>query len=366
VRVEGFFRSRGGPDHAYRLRIAPPPSLNFRLHLATDALTLNRGGQGKLRLLAQRPGGFALPIALQIEGLPKGVTVSGTTIAANQAAVDLIFKADKSATIQASRLTIRGTAKVGGRTLTHIATLPGLRGLPELDTVLLAVALPTPFKIIGKYDMRWAARGTFVKRHYAIERNGFIGPIQIQVADHQARHLQGTQGPTITVPAGISEFDYPLFLPPWMETGRTSRTCVMAVGVIKDQDGREHRVCFTSVQPNEQVIVVVEPGRLDVELDRTTLTAVPGKTVTVPVRVARGKSLKGPVKIELIIASHLHGISAAALTVPAVKSSGELTLRFASDLKGPFNMPLLIRATMMENGKPVVGETKLELRTETR
>src|ERR1700757_3008104 len=99
--------------------------------------------------------------------------------------------------------------------------------MPEVDSVLLAVALPTPFKIKGVFDVRWVARGTVHKRRYRIERGGFTGPLQIGLADHQARHLQGVMGPTIIVPAAASEFTYPVYLPPWMETGRTSRTCVM-------------------------------------------------------------------------------------------------------------------------------------------
>src|SRR5262249_57824650 len=128
---------------------------------------------------------------------------------------------------------------------------------PEVDTVLLAVALPTPFKVVGKHDMRWAPRGTVFHRRYQIDRGGFTGPREIGLADRQARHLQGVTGPVLTVPTGASEFDYSIQLPPWMETGRTCRVCVMATGVVKDMDGSEHTVSFSSIQPNEQIILVV-------------------------------------------------------------------------------------------------------------
>jgi hypothetical protein len=81
----------------------------------------------------------------------------------------------------------------------------------------------------------------------------------------------------------------------------------------------------------------------------------------VPVRISRGKSLQGPAKIELIVAPHLRGIRAEPVVIPAEKTTGTLTLRFAPDAKGPFNIPVLIRGTVLEKGKPVVGETKLEL-----
>jgi hypothetical protein len=361
VRIAECFHSRGGPQYAYRLRIGRPSAPDFRLQLGSDALTLNRAGQVKLRILTERLGGFAQPIGLQVDGLPQGVTVEGTTIAANQPTTELTFKADKSAKITASRLTIRGSAKVADRTISKTALLLAAWGLPKLDSVLLAVALPTPFKIKGVFDVRWVARGTMHTRRYHVERGGFAGPIQVSLADHQARHLQGVRGPTITVPAAAGDFDYPLYLPPWMETGRTARACVMAVGVIKDSDGSEHSVSFTSVEQNEQIVVVVEPGRLDVEVGRTSLTAQPGKAVSLRVRIVRGKSLKGTAKLELVVPAHLRGIRADPVLIPADKTRGSLAIRFAASAKGPFNVPLVIRATILEKEKPVVGEAKLEL-----
>src|SRR5260370_41453653 len=146
----------------------------------------------------------------------------------------------------------RVKAKLGARQVTRIATLATVDNLPELEPMLLAVTLPTPFKIVGHYDMRWAPRGTVFHRHYRVDRAGYQGPLEVSLADRQARHLQGVTGPTITVPAGASEFDYPVQLPPWMETGRTCRVCVQAFGVVKDANGTEQVVRFSSVQHNDQ------------------------------------------------------------------------------------------------------------------
>ena len=84
-----------------------------------------------------------------------------------------------------------------------------------------------------------------------------------------------------------------------MENGRTSRTCVMGVGVVKD-GGAEHYVSYSSVQQNDQIIAVVETGRLGLEVEKSSLLAGGGKTVAVPVKVSRGKGLAGPVKVELV------------------------------------------------------------------
>jgi hypothetical protein len=362
LRVAERFAGRGGPAFAYRLRIAKPPAADFRLMLAADALTLPRGGQAKLKITAERLGGFDGAINLTIDGLPPGVTVANGQIAAKQPAGEIVLKSDAQAAIQTSRLTIHGAAKIADREVTRTAAMLVSRGSPALDSVLLAVALPTPFKIVGDYDMRWAPRGTVHRRHYRVERGGFDGPLEISMADRQMRHVQGVSGPAITVPAGVSEFDYPVNLPPWMEMGRTCRICVMAVGVVKDADGKEHEVSFSSVNQNEQIVAVIEPGRLSITASRTSLAAVPGQTIAVPVRIGRGKGVAGPVKVELIIAEHIRGVAADAVEIPADKDSAVVRIRFDAGAVGPFNTPLLLRATTVVQSDPIVAETNLEVR----
>jgi hypothetical protein len=362
VRVADRFRTRGGPEFAYRLRIAPPSTkADFRLTLAADAQAVNRGAQAKLKVTAERLGGFNGSIALAVDGLPAGVSATSTNLAAGQAAVEVVLKAEKDAKIQAGRLIVRGSAKVGDQAVTRTAVLPGGRGVPDIDSVLLAVTLPTPFKVVGEYDMRWAARGTVHQRKYRLERDGYDGPVEVMLADHQARHLQGVTGPTITVPAGATEFDYPVTLPPWMEMGRTSRTCVMAVATIKDADG-EHTVSFTSINQNEQLVAVVQPGRLGVEVERPSLTAEPGKTVNVAVTLSRARGLDGPAKVELIAPDHMRFIAADAVEVPAGQTKAVLPVHFAADAAGPYNMPVVLRATLIHKGEPVVGEARLDVR----
>src|SRR5262249_48665150 len=282
---------RGGPEFAYRLRLtAPAPG--FRLHLAADVVTVPRGGQVKLKVNVARIGPYMDAIPLTVDGLPAGVKVSPATIGAKQDTGDIPPVAEKAAALDAARLAIRGP---GNQT----ASLAGPLGQAETTTVLLAVALPAPFKVVGDFDMRWASRGTVYKRKYKIERNGFDGPVAVSLADRQARHLQGVTGPTLTVPADASEFEYPIQLPPWMETGRTCRVCVQAVGIVKEGD-KAYTVSFSAVGQNDQMIAVVETGRLGVEAEKASLAAPRGGSATLAVKVARGKDLAGPVKVELV------------------------------------------------------------------
>ncbi len=357
VQVQDRFRSRGGLDFAYRLRIAPPATPDFHLTFPIDAVTVLRKGTGKFKLNVDRIGGFKEPITLDIQGLPANVTVTPVVVAANVSSLDLTFKAEDAAKIAANPVTIVGTAK----DVKHTAILAGGRGVPEQTSVMLGVALPTPFVLKGEYEMGFAARGGVHKRKYTIERNGYEGPIEVSLADRQARHLQGVEGPTFTVPAGVSEFTYSAYLPPWMETGRTCRVCVQGVGTIKEADGTEHRVSFSSVNQNEQLVAVVGPGKLAIEAERTSFAAVPGKSFDVAVRIKRGQGVEGPVELDIVVSPQMRGISSAKVTIAAKEERGTLIVTCAERLAGPFNMPVTLRATLRQNGDPIIAETKLDV-----
>ncbi len=357
ARVRDFFRHRGGPAFTYRLRMAVPAP-DFHLELDGQVLSVARGKKADLKLHVRREGGFKGAIALAIDGLPAGVS-GPFMIGPGQDRIDLGFTATLAPPIGVSRLTIRGTATIGGRQVKRIATVPGEPGEQPIDRVLLAVALMPPFKVVGSYDLRLAPRGTVFRKHFKIERNGFTGPLEVRLADRQTRHLQGVTGPVLTIPADVNEFDYPVTLPPWMETGRTSRACIMAIGKGRD-GGVEHTVSYTSQAQNDQFIAVVETGRLGLEMERGSVAAKRGETVIVPVSIRRGKGLKGPVTIELVIPEHVRGLRAQPLTIAEKQTAGKLVLTFAPEA-GPFNMPFVVRATLIEPSGPVTAEANLEI-----
>jgi hypothetical protein len=226
--------------------------------------------------------------------------------------------------------------------------------------VLVSVALPTPFKVVGVYALCYAPRGSVHRRQYKIERGGYEGPLEVSLADRQARHLQGVSGPALTVPVGETEFEYPTFLSPFLEVGRTSRTCIMAVGTVKDADGSEHRVSFSSVNQNEQIVVLTDPGLLSLQAARNSLLAAPGESAALSVRVERSPSIRQPVRVELIVPPHVAGVSARPVELAADDQEGVLRLEFG-DAVGPLNMPLVLRATAAKGGDRVVAEAKVQL-----
>src|SRR5205085_2668073 len=160
--------------------------------------------------------------------------------------------------IAANRLTIRGTARVGGRKVTQTAT-----NGPGRDTLLLGLGPKAPSKLTGSYDLRLAPRGGRLRRKYKIERGRSAGPAQVGLA------------------------------------------------------------------------------------------ARPGRTVEVAVKVRRSKGLVGAVRVELGRPEQVGGVSAEPIVLPAGRSEGALTVRFGPGPLGPFNAPLMVRATLVEPTGPV-------------
>lgn len=364
ISVRDRFVDRGGPRFGYRLEISEskPAEPDFALQIAADAATVLQGAESKLKISVERMGGFEEEIELVVDDLPSGVTVSGTTIGKKKNDATLVFKAAETAEIGVRRVTIGGQAKIGEDKVTRLATAhKDTRDDQAIEHLLLAVALPTPFKVVGEFETKYAAQGSTYLRRYSIERGGFDGPITISLADRQVRHLQGVTGQQLVVPAGVSEFEYPIKLAPWMEVGRTSRTCVMAVATVTDHDGREHKVSYTSQEQADQIIVLVDPGQLQMVARPQAILAKPGGKRVIEVEAARGPQLQSPVLLELVVPEHIRGVRSSAVELSPSQKKAELVIEFAEVAVGPFNMPLTIRGTTTVAGFPWTAECQLEI-----
>lgn len=361
--VADRFRARGGKRFAYRLRVTESAAAapDFRVNLKSEIITVERGKSASVKVECARTGGFAGPVELRPVGLPAGITLKPVTIAAKDRNAEIKFEASAEALLRGTPIRLEAMAEIGARKVIKPVTVEPVNHQAPFEDLLLVVSIKTPFVLKSDYLLSQAPRGTVFRKRYRIERNGYDGPLEVRLADRQARHLQGVTGPLLTIPATQNEFEYPIFMPPWMEIGRTCRVCVMGTGRIRDRDGTEHQVSYSSVEPHMQIIVVIEPGKLGVELDRSSLAALPGAGTEIDVKVSRGPGLAGPVKVEIICPEHWQGVVAKPVTIVADQASGRLSLQFAKDARGPFMSPVIVRATLLERGDPVVGESKLEI-----
>jgi len=364
LQLRDRFAQRGGPEFAYRVVVGPvvEAAMDFQLVLPADSITVNRGAEVKVKITVQREGGFDGEIQLAVENLPEGIEVTGDKIEKGKKETSLGFKVPEDTKIQAMPVRIVGRAMVGDaeqqRVARQAAETPGDVAREEL---FLSIAIPTPYKIVGIFQTQYAPRGGTFFRTYAIERTGYDGPITVSLGDRQVRHLQGVTGPTIVVPAGATEFTYPIKLAPWMEVGRTSRTVVMGVSVQDDGQGGKHKVSYTSHEQNDQIIILVDPGQLQVSVQPETVFYEAGKTIDVEFTVGKGRGLDGDVLVELVSPAHIKGIEAEPVKLTADQRTGILQIRCAESLQSHLNMPLTVRVTAEPGGNPYTAEAKLSV-----
>ena len=360
VEIRDVDAQRGGPEFAYRLKFSRPPEPDFRLRLPSDVLSVFRGAEVKFKVPVQRIAGFKEAIELVFEGLPTGVGVAPTTIPEGKNEVEIILKADAKTKIRDYRLSLTGTATRDGKAVTRRARMAPTPGVYKPEKVLLMVCMPTPFKIDGEaFQTNYAARGTVHRRHYRLHLGGYQGPLEISLADRQIRHQQGVTGPVMPLAPGTTEFDYSINIPTWLEMNRTGRMVVMAVGEVEDEEGGKHKVSYSSGAVNDQIIILTAPCPLNIKASRQSVRVVPGEALKLGVTISRGVLKPAPVKVEVLPAAHIRGVTAEPLTLATEQTTGDLQLRFGNPL-GPFNLPLVIRATMIHNGDPVIAETNVD------
>ena len=375
ISIAELFPNRGGAHFAYRLALRAPKGPDFKLVLATDALTVFREFAGlteaekkdrppsppaKLTVTVQRLNGFAGEIELVADGLPEGIVLTNNKIAKGKNKTELTFSAEPGAKLQAVSVTISGVAAIGENKVTRVARVATARGEPPLAKVRLAVAIPTPFYFTGDYNSFIMPRGTIFRRKYRLHRGGFTGPLYVRLADRQIRHLQGNRGPTITIPPGATEFEYGTVMAPCLEIGRTSRTMIMVFGTITDGDGSKHVVSYTSADSKHQFIGQMVAGLLSVAPLGDSLAIKPGSTIELPVEIGRAQAIEdADVEVSLHVPAHFQGVRADPVIVPAGQDSATLKLHFAERL-GIFNMPAKLTATTLGKEDAHTAESPLE------
>lgn len=363
VQIRDQFDHRGGSRFAYRISISEASEQHFELKLPVDTVNIEQGAETKLKIGIDRSFGFKGEVELTVEGLPDGVSAEAVKIAKNRQDAQLVIKVDESAKPQIAEL------KVVGRTLDiepeskREAAFAATAGAQPVAGLTLGVAIKTPFRIYAPFETRYASRGTTYTRHYLIDRGEFEGPIEIEPADRQVRHLQGVTGKKIVVPPGESEFDYTVSLPPWMEIGRTSRFCLMGSAFVADEAGKRHRVSFSSHAQDDQIIVLVDPVRISIQLPSSTFVVNRGGSIEIPVKIVRGTGLAGEVRIHVSAPPHIKGWSARPIVVAANEDSGILTLHVDQKSSHVFNAPLVIHAVLKDaNDKPIRTESRISIR----
>jgi hypothetical protein len=327
----------------YRLSFAKPTE-DFSLTMP-DLLSVPLGAQGKLPVTVVRRGGFVGPINLALDGLPAGISAPedlAVPEGKNDLMIDVTCAADAAATANLVKVTAS-------------ATMNGVAVSRTVKSLVVAAIMKPRIKITpeGLDDVSKVRRGSTHLFPLLIDRlEGYTGEIVLEMTAKQQRHRQGLASDEMVVPADAKRFDYPIFVPEWMETTKTSRMILNGAVKVADPKGNIR----TLLQRMELRVGILPEGAL------MKLAHVPneyqatiGGDLAVPLSISRVAEFKEPLTIELVPNEDQAGLISAE---PIALSPGDLktsmTIHLKDDPKLVGEQPFLIRATAYQQGKWLV------------
>jgi len=314
-----------------------------------EMLAVSLGGKATLPVKIARQAGFAEPIKLELAGLPSGVTVAGElTIPANKSelAVELTCAADAGA--------IAGMIAVRAR-----GTPAGQPAIVRSDELLVAITMKPRVKLVpeGLDDVKKWPRGSTIPCAVFVERlESFNGPVLLEQTAYQQRSRQGMTGPELVVPPGVGKAEYPVFVPEWMETTKTSRFILNAVVQVPDPKGTVRHL----LNKMEMRFGILPVGAmLRISRPAGELHVKPGEPFDVSVSLSRTPELTGDAVLELKLPDDLAGrLVAEPVKVPSSQVTPALRITPAAGVKLLGEHELTIRATVLHQGLlPTISET---------
>lgn len=359
----------GQLHEVYRLELRRQ-SPDFSLTLP-QTVNLPLGGKSTIKVTARRSGGWTGPIAVNVDGLPRGVSATGDwTIPDNKNDLTGTLEAAADAEVIAAVLRIQGTGLIDGVERVHDALAPAGGNLCPVTSaeqmipqILLAVTMPPPFevKVVDRERQREVHRGTTYLAPLEIARqDGFTGPLQIAMTAQQSRDRQGIRGPLLAVPDGATQVQYPCTMPEWLGTDLTRRILVHGVGAVPDPRGRQR---WLTRAADARITMIMEGALLKLDCNAGELVVRPGATFKVSVTVAHSVKLPLETRVELVVPDEIRDVlEAAPVTLPPGQDEAVLILHTRPDarLLGPWKLPL--QATALQDGRwPVTSHAELRI-----
>jgi len=319
--------------------------------LITAAPTGNTpiGGKANVALKAIRRGGFVDAIDVSMTGLPPGVTMpSPLQVPANQSALNVELSVAADAPASASLVEFVGSAMLGEQLVTRRA-----------GPTLIATTIKPPFSIDaeGKDDVTKWPRGSTFPAPVLIERDeGFSGEITLEMASMQGRHQQGISGPELLVPPDVTRILYPVYLPEWLETTRTSRMVVNGVAQVVDPQGNTR---YSVSLQKTRMGFLPTGAMMKLSASDKVFSAKPGEQIRIPITIDQSGALAEVVRVELVCADSISRdvISAEPLTLTSDIINTEFLVTVSTSATTTSELLLKLRATLLKGGTlPVISE----------
>lgn len=373
----------------YRLRIRPvqPDFSLFVLHNTPGqpnaaeqpgSLLVRRGGNQHLDVYAVRRDGFNGEIAVQVEGLPAGVTCSPVTLGPGlpgqpgQTYAPLVFSAADDAPISTGTLTITGTATIDGKPVVREAR-PGAvtwgfaANQPFLAQSRLARSMPiavregAPYRVVATPARETLSRGMPLKVKLELTRHG---DFKDQVAGITAVSLPtNAKNATVAIPAGKNEGELSINLPPNVAVGTYTiafRGNAPAVPFTKDPEGKNKKNVQVADISTPVILTVTDPIALS--LNPSSAAIKEGGNVETTVAITRQGKFTGPVQLQFIQLPA--NVKSAAVTVTPEANEGKLVITVAANAAKDTFSNIVLRASVQVEGQGINIDKPFTLKIE--
>ena len=333
----------GNRGASYRLSLERPRE-DFKVTVP-DLLSVLLGASTKVSISVARRGGFQGPINLAIEGLPVGITVPpNLVIPENKSELSVEFSCAADAPVSASLVNLTASAQMNGSMVTR-----------PVKTLVAAVIMKPKFKLTpeGLDDVSKVCRGSTHLFPLLVDRlDGFDGEIILEMTAKQQRHRQGLAGDEFIIEPSAKRIEYPIFVPEWMETTKTSRMILNGAIRVADSTGTMR----TLLQRMEMRFGILPEGAMMKLTHRSgEYQAVIGGGLRIPLTVSRVPEFQEPVRLELVPSEEQKdSISAESILLQAGESETALQVHIGNNHQTEGEQKLLIRATAYQNGQWLV------------
>lgn len=293
---------------------------------------------GLFPLKVVRRGGFEGPIEVQLLGLPKGIAVeTPITIPEKESQIEIPIPCSAEASSWASLVTVQANATVDGKRL-------------QEESLVLVAPVMKPRALVRPYYPdagRTVHRGATYLAPVVLERlEGYKGEITLQLAAHPDRVRQGISGEDLVVPAEATQIDYPLFIPEWVQTDRTSRIVLNTIVQVTDPAGnRRHLVN----RMDRRITMNVEGALLKLSADKTEFPIKAGESIEIPLKILRSAKFSGPVEVSLH-SNSTEAFHSESVTVTSQEQTASLRVSPKSNSLSPGEYELSIQAIGKLNG----------------
>jgi hypothetical protein len=370
-----------GPRQYYRLRITPDQP-DFQLVVMAypesrpDGNTLGQGGSLKLDVLAWRHEGLNSEIALSVEGLPPGISCPPQSIGPNQRQAPLVLTAAADAAAWTGAVKIKGTTTFRGQKIEREArsgtivwpVQPG-QGIPTVSRLdrqtVLAVREKPAFTLTTSIDKPMVTQGTPAQITVKVARNSpeLKNPIAVQAspADVPQGLLVNNNQP-INVAADKSDATLPVAVPPGILPGTYTIVLHGSTQIPFNKDPKGPKQPINFVEFSTPVTLNVLPKSVAaLALANPAATAKAGATTDYVLKLTRQFDYDGEFKVEVVVPAAVKDVSVAAVTVPPGQNEAKLPIAVPADAPPGNRADLVVKATAMYHGMPIVHEVKFNV-----